>query len=538
MSTQTPPPPNHRSHRHTRSAALPTPAAASQNPQNPHYLNLQTHGSNSQLDMIQSPQPTTPPRTPQKAEQGAPTQYGAQHTGSDSVSKSRSKGKNRLKNATTSPAASKNDRNTPPLKGMQSGGNATSTKPISTPSATAYAGATFHASPAPSALPIPSFLSKSVPDSPDINSLQSRKEEASSSGIDSPTPPHAKLAVAQPHREESPLDFFFKADREEKARARSASSFHGSASESGPFSLPSDSPHNHHDNPLTNNQGRTRGTHFSGGSTSSLFAMELDGTNSPGKPYGPAFSTPYNERIKAARSSATPLQSSLQSPPEQVKSTDRSEALKAYLFSTQTCSPPVTRSNDFPEAVGLSANQSASDNISRNAIGAFVGQRGAVPASRPHPNNFPYLNDATTSRQSPRGGSRSSGLRQEFTSTTTPFQPPEQAAGPYPTPPSPSRPPRLDSHPISPNSSGNFNSTHTNSFTPASQPITPSGTRSTDFKEMEDSLRRILKLDPAPDTNVQAPRINRIPEATVSVPNCVGGRAPPMNGLHNGVMGS
>ncbi len=194
MSTQTPSIPTHRSHRHTRSAALPPPAAASQNPKNPHHLNLQSHSINSQLSMVQSPQPTTPPRTPQKSDLGASTLYGAQLPESDSAPKARSKGKNRLKNATASPAASRNDRSTPPLTGMQSGSIATTTRPISTPSVAAYAGPTFHASPAPSALPIPSFYSKSVPDSPGINGLPAQKE-APSSGIDSPTPPPAKIGT-------------------------------------------------------------------------------------------------------------------------------------------------------------------------------------------------------------------------------------------------------------------------------------------------------------------------------------------------------
>ena len=538
MSTRTPPIPTHRSHRHTRSAALPTPAAASQNPQNPHYLNLQSHGSNAQLSMVQSPQPTTPPRTPQKSEYGTSTQSGSQLHESDSVSKPRSKGKNRLKNAASSPAASKNDRSTPPLTGMQSGPMATTTaRPISTPSAAAYAGPTFHASPAPSALPIPSFYSKSVPDSPGIKGLQSQKDGTSSSGVDSPTPPPVKNATTQPRREESPLDFFFKADREEKARARSASSFHGTLSESGPFPPPSDSPLNQHDNPSTGSQNQTRGTHFSGGSTSALFAMELDGTNSPGKPYGPAFSTPYNERINAARSSATSLQSPSQKSQVQQQSTDRSEALKAYLFSTQTRSPPLTRSDDFSNPAGSPSDQPIPSNASRNATSTYGGQRGVVPPSRPLHNSFPYIND-TTSRHSPRGGSRSSGLRQEVTSTNTPFQVPEQAAGPYPTPPSPSRPPRQDLQSVSCVSGGGSDIAHSSSYAAASQPAMPSGGGSANFKEMEDSLRRILKLEPAKDANVQATGIARMPETVASVPNYVGGRASPMNGIHNGVMSS
>jgi len=538
MSSQTPPIPTHRSHRHTRSAALPTPAAASQNPQNPHHLNLQSQESSSQLGMVQSPQPATPPRTPQKSEYGAFTQSGSQLPESDSASKPRSKGKNRLKNATSSPATSKNDRRTPPLTAMQSGAMSATTRPISTPSAAAYAGPTFHASPAPSALPIPSFYSKSVPDSPGVKGLQTEKDGASSSGVDSPTPPPAKVATIQPQREESPLEPLFKADREEKARARSASSFYGTPSGSGPFPPPSDSPLNEYDSPSNGSQIRARGKHFSGGSKSALFAMELDGTNSPGKPYGPAFSTTYNERINAARSSAPSLHSQLQKSQVHQQSTERSEALKAYLFSTQTRSPPATRSDDFSNLMGSPTDQATSGNASCNATNTYGAQCSVGPPSRPLQNSFPYINDTASSRHSPRGGSRSSGLRQEVTPTTTLFQVSEQAAGPYPTPPSPSRPPRQDFQSVSRTSSGGSDTARSTSYTAVSQPAIPSGGSSTNFKEMEDSLRRILKLEPAKDTNVQATGISRMPEVAASVPNYVGARAPPMSGMQNGVMGS
>jgi hypothetical protein len=62
-----------------------------------------------------------------------------------------------------------------------------------------------------------------------------------------------------------------------------------------------------------------------------MFAMELDGPNSPGTPFGPAFSTPYSERINAARAGKNSTMS-----PDQIntqQSMDRTEALKAYLFS-------------------------------------------------------------------------------------------------------------------------------------------------------------------------------------------------------------
>ena len=54
---------------------------------------------------------------------------------------------------------------------------------------------------------------------------------------------------------------------------------------------------------------------------------------------------------------------------------------------------------------------------------------------------------------------------------------------------------------------------------------------------MEESLRKILKLD-SPGISGVAGQLGSVPAASVSVPNYVGGRAPPMSGMHNGVMGS
>ncbi|KAI0580258.1 PNRC domain containing protein [Pyrenophora tritici-repentis] len=65
----------------------------------------------------------------------------------------------------------------------------------------AYAGPTFHASPAPSALPIPKFLSRSVP----------AKTRAGP-----PTPPPEDMTFP-PRNEQSPLDLLFQADAAERA---------------------------------------------------------------------------------------------------------------------------------------------------------------------------------------------------------------------------------------------------------------------------------------------------------------------------------
>jgi hypothetical protein len=538
MSTSTPTPslPNHRTHRnhrHTRSAALPPPLAAPQNPQNPHHLNLQEHDRNSEFGMDQRPQPSTPPRTPRKTDYNSSTNYNPQLSGSESVSKPKSKSKGRPKSVASTPAVLRNDGSISSLASVQSGASSTSARPISTPSAPAYAGATFHASPAPSSLPIPSFYSKSVPDSPGMNGFQIRKEQTSSEDDESPIPPAAQIPLAKPHREESPLDIFFKADREEKARARSASSFHGTGSNSGPFSPPSDPTQPNLKTPSTGSQSRDRNTHFSGGSTSALFAMELDGTNSPGKPIGPAFSTPYNERINAARSSAA-LQPS--TPPTlQEQQQSKSEALKAFLFSGQTQGPPASQLDGSPRARRSSPAQSAPDVVSRNISGAYNGQgSGAFPSRQSH-TSFPHTHNSAASRNSPRGGARSSGLRQEVTPTATPQQTPERGVSSYTPPFNPSHvsgqcSPSISRHLDSNSPSASYSAT--SSFDSTSK------NRSADLKGMEDSLRRLLNIAPISNADNRGAGIANMPAASVSVPDYVGGRPPPMNGLHNGVMGS
>jgi hypothetical protein len=100
------------------------------------------------------------------------------------------------------------------------------------PARLAYAGPTFHASPAASNLPLPKFFSKSVPNPPTQPSLQSRLDqeadaEAESESSDSSppssseSPPAAEprpLLFNQKGRESSPLDIFFNAAKAEKEK--------------------------------------------------------------------------------------------------------------------------------------------------------------------------------------------------------------------------------------------------------------------------------------------------------------------------------
>jgi hypothetical protein len=100
------------------------------------------------------------------------------------------------------------DRGTPTTR-AHSGPQSSVTKPTMTPAVAAYAGPTFHASPAPSALPIPSFFSKSVPESPSVRAseAQLQHDDSGSSGGDSPTPGTANLHKML-HEKSHPLTSF------------------------------------------------------------------------------------------------------------------------------------------------------------------------------------------------------------------------------------------------------------------------------------------------------------------------------------------
>ncbi|KAH7386721.1 hypothetical protein DE146DRAFT_180168 [Phaeosphaeria sp. MPI-PUGE-AT-0046c] len=156
--------------------------------------------------------------------------------------------------------------------------------PISaTPAKThgAYAGPTFHASPAPSALPIPKFLSKSVPaksrmDPPTPPPDNSSDSTGSPNSL-AASPSRAPIPVPS-RNHDSPLDLLFKADRAERAK-------HGNGSPaSSQFFHPAQSgrPPNYKQD--------------SYGSHNAPFPIELDGEsrNSPMSP--PSVASPMTVR--------------------------------------------------------------------------------------------------------------------------------------------------------------------------------------------------------------------------------------------------
>lgn len=85
----------------------------------------------------------------------------------------------------------------------------------------AYAGPTFHASPAPSSLPVPKFFSRSVPNVADKPSLQSRLEAEKKEAKQEESSPEPDVVAPVPREAvHSPLDLFFNADKEEKQKSR------------------------------------------------------------------------------------------------------------------------------------------------------------------------------------------------------------------------------------------------------------------------------------------------------------------------------
>lgn len=218
------------------------------------------------------------------------------------------------------------------------------TSPTSKPGVSAaFAGATFHASPSPADLPIPSFL-KSNSESPMVRKTRGVVPQPSPPATDSEAPTPYRPASASQHRE-SPLDFMFRAHREEKARQYSDNT-------AGPASLLAGvmSPPHHTDTPLSpssSNLAQNRRA-YSRQSSGGVEIFELDGTGS--QQLGPPFSAPYQDRINAARSFASgppAAHTTSQHTPSANSSTtaeDPTAALKRFLFSPQpstTSTPPA-----------------------------------------------------------------------------------------------------------------------------------------------------------------------------------------------------
>ncbi|KAI0190084.1 hypothetical protein F4808DRAFT_31143 [Astrocystis sublimbata] len=242
------------------------------------------------------------------------------------------------------------------------------------PWAPAFAGSSFHASPAPSALPLPKFLGPPNAEPPMMEARSISTSSESSHSTDSDD-----AATKDPiRRDDSPLEFFFRADRAEKARGRRASSANIDATAA--TATPSPFRDLHHPKernvfPKTIGHTALRRPIFTESDHSSDNSTLRSGSDSR-LSIGPTFSTPYQERIRAAQSNHNSPQ---QFPPvNQQMGPNSSEALKQYLFTNH-----IGRSKPQELPPQFSPSSHSGDQASQGQPGSGSWQYG-VYRSGPH----------------------------------------------------------------------------------------------------------------------------------------------------------
>ena len=329
-----------------------------------------------------------------------------------------------------------------------------------------YAGPTFHASPAASSLPMPKFLSKSVPEASKNPSLRTATtqeigETSSEQSEDSPTPVSVQSMNQQPPREESPLDIFFKADRQEKERQRREQE-----AEKGTTQI---------DRPQYHSRQSTNG------SMGGLFPLELENKEPPKVAHdeAPAFSqTAQNRDTPPPTASAVVPET-----PEQLQQRKaKTAALKKFLYS--------------PSTTGEVTLDPTSDLTSKPPISAPGNTR-----PRRQTGNSPVQQQLAIqkSRQMSPGPRPSSHLRREVSASTLPES---GSMSELPATPTPSRsrnayrstPEESQRRPLFDGIGSNYAEPTPSRPNPSPEPMT----EWSPYKKMEDDLRRILKMDGLP----------------------------------------
>lgn len=311
----------------------PTPGRRRQGRQQNRNSIQKAYMSENDAGALDASHHATVPQTPNKNEHISPTaNNNARTTASAKQRAKNNKPANKQKNGSSTSPEPDNNQHQHHQK-QQATPQRASSAGLKGPNL-AFAGATFHASPAPSALPMPSFFAKpSTSPSAPTNAVPVAQQ---------PSPPSTDTEVPTPYRpspatnvKESPLDFMFRAHREERERQRSDTG----ATDQAASTPPAFSPFAAIAKATSSSQNRPgpvrRTSH-------GISPEELDGMGV--QPTGPAFSTPYQDRIKAAKatpSHVSPAQKPHPQPQPQppqyhpsstAQTDDPTEALKKYLF--------------------------------------------------------------------------------------------------------------------------------------------------------------------------------------------------------------
>ncbi|CAF9906185.1 hypothetical protein IMSHALPRED_004121 [Imshaugia aleurites] len=419
------------------------------------------------------PNPSTPPRPRSMYDGISNGQYQGNQSAPD-MHQRRKKGRKSQGGPTRASGVRRPDPNDAPIA-VPPQQPFTTNRPNETP-VKAYAGPTFHASPAASSLPIPKFLSRSVPSVDKTSSLKNMMEQetidTTSESDNSPFLDKSQLTQDHLAREDSPLDIFFQADREAKAKIQAGSP----AVSSGLRSESQDDVRHHSRQP-------------SDGSLRGVFALEMDGaapetiddtnTKEPTTPV-PKATMEVDSRDEQRKAQTLELKKLLYSPKpqRQASSSPRSGAPSPGL------GPPSPKTTSHLGSPSLVPDAISKDQRRHAALLALAQKQISGIGT----------NNGSTSQRP------SSSLWKEMSIPSSPgVQPPEL----------PATPTQARVHKTSTPTNGNTQqqqngyaspySPFPSAFNPPAKPTggfqsTPSR-HSKDAKSIEEDLRRILNLD-------------------------------------------
>ncbi|EED18452.1 conserved hypothetical protein [Talaromyces stipitatus ATCC 10500] len=319
-----------------------------------------------------------------------------------------------------------------------------------------YAGPTFHASPAPSALPMPSFFSKSVPDSGLSAALELDDELDEESAPELTTPSKPKSSASRIKHEPSPLDFLFKAAIDARTKSQQSPEAVSKSTVSKSTDV------------ITNQRQDSAST--------GIFSLELDGSERT----TPTFSTPvssYKTKMNALTSSGTKQHWTTEMDDAQRKM--KTEELKHLLLNPRPQRPASVSPHPKGPARGYFHNAHAPQHAASGPPTpvSFNGHVQQNPAQC-----MPYKSPPQT-----------------YAENINPISF-HRDVSPYASPVNVARANHYGSSLQSPFRVGQPSQMYNSPtlFNARLQSTPPSRKQDPDTKKMEDDLRRILKLDMAP----------------------------------------
>ncbi|GAB1200562.1 hypothetical protein APSETT444_009936 [Aspergillus pseudonomiae] len=342
-----------------------------------------------------------------------------------------------------------------------------------------YAGPTFHASPAPSSLPIPSFFSKSIPD-PDLAPAIEADGDKYEVGPEYEATPSKLRPRPQFQTEEpqpTPLDFLFKAAveaRNSQPQCSPEASTRIRSPHTDSKSLPQRKPN---------------------GSTEESLPLGVDYPAPHKSQIGPSFAASYKDRMNALRSASPPSHSVVELDEEQRRA--KTEALKDLLLNPRPQRPSYVSKSSSSQTNGVNEQPTPIGNVPHVATAL---RTSSGPSAALYSNVMPGQNQSTVGN----------GWQSSFSNSYTINSQPSQGQT------STSKKGALSSIPgnmgnvsgvtssspvytqtkfaINPIQSPNYPPVYQS---PTSQ-VSTTSTKALDTKKMEDDLRRILKLDVNP----------------------------------------